>query len=61
MAPFRIVGDELHVSASVGVALSDGADNGDSLLRDADAAMYAAKQRGRARCELFGAAAPRER
>ena len=54
VAPFRIVGDELHVSASVGVALSDGADNGDSLLRDADAAMYAAKQRGRARCELFG-------
>ena len=29
-------------------------DNGDALLRDADAAMYAAKQHGRARCELFG-------
>ncbi len=55
MAPFRIAGDELHVSASVGVALSSSGDSGDTLLRDADAAMYAAKQRGRARCELFGA------
>ncbi len=55
MAPFRIAGDELHISASVGVALSSGGDSGDTLLRDADAAMYAAKERGRARCELFGA------
>src|SRR5262249_30202431 len=55
IAPFRIAGGELHVSASVGVAISAGGDdNGDALLRDADAAMYAAKQRGRARCELFG-------
>jgi diguanylate cyclase (GGDEF)-like protein len=54
IAPFRIAGGELHVSASVGVAISAGEDNGAGLLRDADAAMYAAKQRGRARCELFG-------
>ena len=54
-APFSVGGNELHVSASVGVALAaPGEDNGDALLRDADAAMYAAKQRGRARCELFG-------
>ena len=54
-APFSVGGNELHVSASVGVALArPGEDNGDSLLRDADAAMYAAKQHGRARCELFG-------
>ena len=53
--PFTVGGNELHVSASVGVALADaGDDNGDALLRDADAAMYAAKQHGRARCELFG-------
>jgi diguanylate cyclase (GGDEF)-like protein len=53
--PFAVDGYELHVSASVGVALArEGEDNGDSLLRDADAAMYAAKQHGRARCELFG-------
>ncbi len=54
-APFKVGGNELHVSASVGVALAaPGEDNGDALLRDADAAMYAAKRHGRARCELFG-------
>ncbi|HET8671989.1 MAG TPA: GGDEF domain-containing phosphodiesterase, partial [Thermoleophilaceae bacterium] len=45
-----------HVSASIGVALpSEGHDVPDSLLRDADAAMYRAKQRGRARFEVFDA------
>ena len=52
--PILIGEAEFHVSASVGVAVAPRiADNGDALLRDADAAMYAAKQRGRARCELF--------
>ena len=40
------------VTASIGVALVDG-DTPDALLRDADAAMYRAKERGRARVELF--------
>ena len=54
-AGFQIGEHELRVSASVGVALSGrlGADSG-TLVRDADAAMYSAKARGRARCELFG-------
>ena len=54
---FQIGEHELRVSASVGVAISGsaGADSG-TLVRDADAAMYAAKARGRARCELFGEA-----
>ena len=52
--PIRVGDAELHISASVGVAIAErGADDGEALLRDADAAMYAAKQRGRARCELF--------
>src|SRR6185437_12382706 len=43
-------------SGSIGVALpSAGHDLPESLLRDADAAMYRAKQRGRARFELFDA------
>jgi diguanylate cyclase (GGDEF)-like protein len=44
----------LSITASVGVALSDGeAAHPESLLRDADAAMYRAKDLGRARLELF--------
>ena len=52
---FQIGDHELHISASVGVAISGALDcDSGTLLRDADAAMYAAKARGRARCELFG-------
>jgi diguanylate cyclase (GGDEF)-like protein/PAS domain S-box-containing protein len=52
--PFMIQGRELSVGASIGIAFSDGAGSctGD-LLRDADAAMYGAKNRGRDRYELF--------
>jgi diguanylate cyclase (GGDEF)-like protein/PAS domain S-box-containing protein len=53
--PFALEGDDVHVaSASIGVVLREGAqDNPEELLRDADAAMYRAKERGRARVELF--------
>jgi diguanylate cyclase (GGDEF)-like protein/PAS domain S-box-containing protein len=53
--PFALEGDDVHVaSASIGVVLRDGAqDNPEGLLRDADAAMYRAKERGRSRVELF--------
>ena len=40
-------------TASIGVAVARGASRRDELLRDADAAMYRAKQRGRDRFELF--------
>jgi diguanylate cyclase (GGDEF)-like protein/PAS domain S-box-containing protein len=43
---------ELVVNASVGVAISGTGDTPESLLRDADAAMYKAKERGRARAEI---------
>ncbi len=41
------------MTASIGIALADGHQEADALLRDADAAMYRAKQRGRARYDVF--------
>src|SRR5688572_28926707 len=48
-APVQIASHELHVTASIGIALSDPSSSADELLRDADLAMYVAKQNGRAR------------
>ena len=52
------VGDrELVVSTSIGIALCEGDSVGPSdLLRQADLAMYVAKEKGRSRWELFDAA-----
>jgi EAL domain-containing protein (putative c-di-GMP-specific phosphodiesterase class I) len=52
--PFELAGREYFVSASVGVAVSDpDADGPEDLLRDADAAMYQAKDRGRNQIAAF--------
>lgn len=52
--PFIIDGRELFVSPSIGVRHTDHyVESGESLLRDADLAMYRAKQNGRARVEIF--------
>jgi diguanylate cyclase (GGDEF)-like protein len=50
-----IVVHEVSVGASVGVAFADGGaePTAEDLLRDADVAMYRAKQRGRGRVEVF--------
>jgi diguanylate cyclase (GGDEF)-like protein/PAS domain S-box-containing protein len=57
--PFAIDGVDHFVSASIGVAVSRASDertvNAELLIRDADAAMYRAKEGGRARCVLFDA------
>ncbi len=56
--PFSIDGVEHFVSASIGVAVARDAQrqvNAELLIRDADAAMYRAKEGGRARCVLFDA------
>jgi len=52
--PFRIAGRELHTSASIGVALypDDGTD-AETLLKNADIAMYRAKARGRDAFEFY--------
>jgi diguanylate cyclase (GGDEF)-like protein len=52
--PFTISGQAVYVSASLGVAWPrpDSAD-ADSLLSDADAAMFVAKQGGRGRTEAY--------
>ena len=54
-APFELQGREICLTASVGIALASTSthDTPDALLRDADAAMYRAKERGRDRVELF--------
>ncbi len=52
--PYEVLGHRVHSSASIGVITSAQAHDGpDSLLRDADTAMYEAKQGGRGRWVLF--------
>jgi diguanylate cyclase (GGDEF)-like protein len=53
--PVVVNGQEIFLSASIGIAMADGTGTPESLLRDADAAMYRAKANGRARCEFFDA------
>jgi len=57
--PYAMGGVEHFVTASVGIAVARPSTresvDADLLIRDADAAMYRAKERGRARCELFDA------
>jgi diguanylate cyclase (GGDEF)-like protein/PAS domain S-box-containing protein len=56
--PIVVDGREVAVSASVGLALaSDPVTTPDSMLRDADTAMYQAKDAGRSRFEVFDQAA----
>ena len=55
--PLSIDGKEILVRASVGIAFGDadggGAGRSDELLRDADVAMYMAKQNGKGGYQLF--------
>jgi predicted signal transduction protein with EAL and GGDEF domain len=46
-------GHELHITASVGVAIAVDSDDGEALLREADIAMYRAKEGGRDRTSLY--------
>ena len=53
--PFDVDGlEEVVVTASIGIAIADGRAP-EAMLRDADAAMYRAKAKGRDRAELFDA------
>ncbi|MCU1599926.1 MAG: hypothetical protein JWO22_635 [Frankiales bacterium] len=46
-------GGELVIGGSIGIALAGPGDSGELVLRDADTAMYAAKQSGGGRYHLF--------
>jgi diguanylate cyclase (GGDEF)-like protein len=60
--PVVIDGEPRYVSASVGITCSapDESVDAHALLRDADSAMYRAKQLGKGRCEIFDASMRRE-
>jgi diguanylate cyclase (GGDEF)-like protein/PAS domain S-box-containing protein len=53
--PFTIDGNDLLVTASVGVALSEPGHDTEALLRNADIAMYGAKSSGKGRHVVFHA------
>lgn len=53
-APMTLEGHEMFLSSSVGIALAtDARRRPEDLIRNADAAMYRAKERGKARYEIF--------
>jgi diguanylate cyclase (GGDEF)-like protein len=60
--PVVIDGEARYVSASFGITTSapDEAIDAHALLRDADSAMYRAKELGKARCAVFDASLRRE-
>jgi diguanylate cyclase (GGDEF)-like protein len=54
MQPYNLKGHEVYTTTSIGIALSTtGYDHPENILRDADIAMYRAKDNGKARYELF--------
>jgi len=55
--PMELIGKELFITTSIGISLypNDG-DNVETLLKNADTAMYRAKEKGKNHFELFSAA-----
>ncbi len=53
--PFWVMGQEVFISASIGIATREPGDTATELLRNADVAMYTAKTKGKARFEIFEA------
>jgi diguanylate cyclase (GGDEF)-like protein/PAS domain S-box-containing protein len=51
--PFELDGQPARVGASVGVSIADRVSTAERLLRNADAAMYAAKANGKGHAEVF--------
>jgi diguanylate cyclase (GGDEF)-like protein len=53
-SPVSVARRQMRVTGSIGIAVAaTGNDDGDALIRDADAAMYQAKRQGGARFNLF--------
>ncbi|UUY03725.1 EAL domain-containing protein [Svornostia abyssi] len=53
LRPFALGGEQQFATASVGLVVADSHTDAEELLRDADAAMYRAKEAGRGRYEVF--------
>jgi diguanylate cyclase (GGDEF)-like protein/PAS domain S-box-containing protein len=51
--PFSLSGNQVRVTASIGVASASPDDSADDLLRNADMAMYAAKRHGKGRAATY--------
>ena len=56
--PFALEGKEVFIRASVGIAVSESAGEGgeeasEALMRNADVAMYMAKEKGKGRYQVF--------
>jgi diguanylate cyclase (GGDEF)-like protein/PAS domain S-box-containing protein len=51
--PFWVLGQEVFISASIGIAIRRENDSAGELLRNADVAMYTAKSKGKACFEIF--------
>jgi diguanylate cyclase (GGDEF)-like protein len=52
-APFDLAGEQVHIGASVGLAMASGPDpHADQLLRAADASMYEVKRAGRSSARM---------
>jgi diguanylate cyclase (GGDEF)-like protein len=51
--PFLVRDREHFVSASIGISIGEGSEAPESLIRDADSALYRAKERGRGGYEIF--------
>ena len=61
-APFELGERQLHVTASIGVAIRINQEGGPrGLLRDADLAMYTAKEKGKNRYEVYYPSTPTRR
>jgi diguanylate cyclase (GGDEF)-like protein/PAS domain S-box-containing protein len=53
--PFEVSGKQVGIGASIGVAFAGEAADASELLRNADVAMYTAKNKGKSRVEIFEA------
>ncbi len=52
--PLELEGREVRLEASIGIAVAElGESRPEEMLRNADVAMYAAKGRGKGRCEMY--------
>ena len=51
--PFNVDGQDVHVTASLGISLYPYDGDAEKLLVNADAAMYRAKEMGRNNCQLY--------